>query len=308
VTTESTAIVPGKGHSRLEMDVNGQVKNKVLKVGSRVTMMPPAVTSLEQPSLPVEDDDGDDDDPPDDLEPLDISSHASDGVKPVDREPLSVGAEPMEIEQTRSEEDDDDLEALLGDSTNSTSETTVRKKKAGGCCASKRVGNVIILCQGCHSRTGFGTLGPHWFGPPCVLFIVAWASHHFVHKATLIGPISTAICVFFMLGTITNLLATSFKDPGVVIGRPAEADLSEYRWCDFCNVFQPPDGAHCPDCNVCIAGYDHHCIWMGVCIGKGNIKSFVRFNMFWILYLLYSVLWLSVVGPIMMKHATGSKL
>jgi hypothetical protein len=34
----------------------------------------------------------------------------------------------------------------------------------------------------------------------------------------------------------------------------------------------------------------------------------VRFNMFWILYLLYSVLWLSVVGPIMMKHATGSKL
>ena len=298
MTTENSVIVPVEVLSRLEMDVNGQVKDKGLKG----LAMEDHVASPLDPSSPCEDDDGDDD-PPDDLEPLDIASHANDGVQPADREPLNVG-EPMEIEQTRSEEDDD-LEALLGDSANSTSETTVRKKKTGGCCGSKRVGNVVILCQGCHSRTGFGIVGPHWFGPPCVLFIVAWASHHFVHKATLIGPISTAICVFLMLGTITNLLATSFKDPGVVLGRPAEADLSDYRWCDFCNVFQPPDGAHCPDCNVCIAGYDHHCIWMGVCIGKGNIKSFVRFNMFWILYLLYSVLWLSVVGPIMTKrHAS----
>lgn len=304
MTVEKSTIDPEKGPESLEMDVNRQVKNDVRKVGPPENMMPSVVSSLEQPSLPLEDDDGDDDDPPDDLEPLDIASHASDGAKPADREPLSVGTEPMEIEQTRSEEDDDDLEALLGDSTNSTSETTVRKKKSGGCCTSKRVGNVIILCQGCHSRTGFGTVGPHWFGPPCVLFIVAWASHHFVRKATLIGPVSTAICVFLMLGTINFLLATSFKDPGVVTGRPTEADLSEYRWCDFCNVFQPPDGAHCPDCNVCIAGYDHHCVWMGICIGKGNIRSFMRFNMFWILYLLYSVLWLSVAGPLIMKHAS----
>ena len=63
------------------------------------------------------------------------------------------------------------------------------------------------------------------------------------------------------------------------------------------SVFQPPDGAHCPDCNVCVAGYDHHCVWMGTCIGKKNFKQFVRFNLSWIGYLLYAVLWITVVGP-----------
>jgi hypothetical protein len=43
-------------------------------------------------------------------------------------------------------------------------------------------------------------------------------------------------------------------------------------------------------------------VWMGVCIGKGNMKSFVRFNMCWILYLLYASLWVSLVGPLVFKQ------
>ena len=302
-TTEDPKSVKGRVMSHEEMDDIGPRDRPgdevigIVRSGGKGNAKTPASDNDENEV---------DEDPPIELEPSDIGVERDEGQERDEREPSIVG-EPMEIEPTRSEdEDNNDLEALLGDITiDASSAKSRRKAKKKGCCVSKRVGNVIIVCQGCHSQTGYGTVGPHWFGPLCVLLIVVWASHHFVLKAMLLGPVSTSICVFFMLGTIVNLLGTSFKDPGVVTGRPPDVDLSEYRWCDFCNVYQPPDGAHCPDCNVCIAGYDHHCIWMGVCIGKGNMKSFVRFNLFWILYLLYSVLWVSVVGPIVISHLSA---
>lgn len=302
-TTERSASATRSVMSHEEMDAIGLVDcsdDKVIGIARTAAKRNSKTRSI---SSSDSTEDEVDEDPPMDLEPLGIGDKNVEGRGPDDRETLNVG-EPMEIEPARSEdEDNDDLEALLGDVTiEASSEKSRRKTKKPSCCATKRVGNVVIVCQGCHSRTGFGTVGPHWFGPLCVLVIVAWASHHFVLKATHLGPISTSICVFFMLGTIFYLLATSFKDPGVVTGHPPDVDLSDYRWCDFCNVYQPPDGAHCPDCNVCIAGYDHHCIWMGVCIGKGNMKSFVRFNLFWILYLLYSVFWVTIAGPTVVRY------
>ena len=289
------AVIKRSGMSHAEIDA---ISHKDLAV-DRVIEIDLKGGQAATPSTSTNENDNDevDGDPQIDLEPLDNSDCCEEEKQQGEREP-------MEIEPSRSEDEgNDDLEALLGDVTiGASSENSRRKAKKNGCCARKRVGNVTIVCQSCHSQTGYGIIGPHWFGPLCVLLIVTWASHHFIRKAALLGPISTSICVAFMLGTIFNLLATSFKDPGLVMGRPSEADLADYRWCDFCNVYQPPDGAHCPDCNVCIAGYDHHCIWMGVCIGKGNMKSFVRFNLCWILYLLFSVLWVSIIGPIVMKH------
>jgi predicted amidophosphoribosyltransferase len=92
---------------------------------------------------------------------------------------------------------------------------------------------------------------------------------------------------------------TAFRDPGVVL---LSADRGtnvtrQHRWCDFCQEYQPPDGAHCPDCNVCVAGFDHHCAWMGTCIGKGNLPHFVRFNLSWLTYLIYAIVWVTIVGP-----------
>jgi palmitoyltransferase ZDHHC9/14/18 len=62
-------------------------------------------------------------------------------------------------------------------------------------------------------------------------------------------------------------------------GHETPERASQYRFCDRCKVWQPPDGVHCPECNVCIKGYDHHCVWMGTCIGKRNYRQFVLFNM-----------------------------
>ena len=67
-----------------------------------------------------------------------------------------------------------------------------------------------------------------------------------------------------------------------------------------CPLRPSPDGAHCPDCNVCVAGYDHHCVWMGQCIGKRNYKQFIRFNIMWLYYAVFAVLWVLSLGPFFM--------
>ncbi|KAE9612919.1 putative protein S-acyltransferase [Lupinus albus] len=40
--------------------------------------------------------------------------------------------------------------------------------------------------------------------------------------------------------------------------------------CTYCNVEQPPRAKHCHDCDKCVLQFDHHCVWLGNCIGQGN--------------------------------------
>lgn len=40
--------------------------------------------------------------------------------------------------------------------------------------------------------------------------------------------------------------------------------------CSYCNVVQPPRAKHCHDCDRCVLQFDHHCVWLGTCIGQGN--------------------------------------
>nr|XP_043618394.1 protein S-acyltransferase 10 [Erigeron canadensis] len=40
--------------------------------------------------------------------------------------------------------------------------------------------------------------------------------------------------------------------------------------CSYCNVVQPPRTKHCHDCDRCVLQFDHHCVWLGTCIGQGN--------------------------------------
>lgn len=43
------------------------------------------------------------------------------------------------------------------------------------------------------------------------------------------------------------------------------------QWtCTYCNVLQPPRAKHCHDCDKCVLQFDHHCVWLGTCIGQGN--------------------------------------
>jgi hypothetical protein len=189
--------------------------------------------------------------------------------------------EPLEVEtattaEITEEELYDDMESLLHSSDDSSPDatTTTQKSKAkqsggGGlrmkstqtyCCGHVKpqpVGNMKILLPERFEQSGWGVLGPHWFGPVCVWIILLVATRFTVKGALTIGPISTLICLAF-LGYCTYLLFNvSFRDPGICLAKEIPDDVPQeqrrqWRWCDFCSVYQPPDGAHCPDCNVCI--------------------------------------------------------
>ena len=47
--------------------------------------------------------------------------------------------------------------------------------------------------------------------------------------------------------------------------------------CRTCHIIKPVRSYHCSICDVCVENHDHHCPWVGTCVGKRNYKYFVSF-------------------------------
>jgi len=97
---------------------------------------------------------------------------------------------------------------------------------------------------------------------------------------------------------LVSFLCAAFLNPGIVPRNdriPRELDkrkddirnlpLPRYlringitikqKFCMTCKVFRPPRSKHCSYCDNCVLRFDHHCAWLGNCIGLHNYRFFV---------------------------------
>jgi hypothetical protein len=52
---------------------------------------------------------------------------------------------------------------------------------------------------------------------------------------------------------------------------------TNHRYCVPCRIVRPVRTVHCYSCDICVHGYDHHCPWVGKCIGRDNMGQFKCF-------------------------------
>ena len=101
-----------------------------------------------------------------------------------------------------------------------------------------------------------------------------------------------AFCIVFVLYIIL-----SFSNPGKMVNNHYQnlLDIVEQGneaedFCPYCLVKNKFRSKHCLVCQCCVEEFDHHCFWVGNCIGKKNYTLFFIFLVYILINTLYNII------------------
>ena len=86
---------------------------------------------------------------------------------------------------------------------------------------------------------------------------------------------------------------TSVRQESTVASNPLDQEAEEedfnplafieLKFCTVCHLEMPLRTKHCKQCDQCVATHDHHCPWIGTCIGERNKAHFYVYICFQLL-------------------------
>ncbi|KAJ3672167.1 hypothetical protein LUZ60_006888 [Juncus effusus] len=83
--------------------------------------------------------------------------------------------------------------------------------------------------------------------------------------------------------SFVSFFVAALSDPGSVPGsyvpetEDPQREGAKSKYCEKCCAYKPPRAHHCKTCKRCVLKMDHHCVWIGNCVGYANYKSFLIF-------------------------------
>ena len=99
------------------------------------------------------------------------------------------------------------------------------------------------------------------------------------------APLMSSYLYVGLKAIATLMFFTASENPGYLRNFPVGSEYDSktasdwepppQHFCEFCQMMQPYRTKHCKKCEECVLKYDHHCFWIGSCVGEGNHFRFV---------------------------------